>query len=1082
MDAPRPSGIPRPSRLPTRLPVLKHSASQSQLLRPASSTEQLRKKPSISSLSRPPPTLQKKPSRISLVRADSTSTAPSTPTGSNRPSLTSATQRAAPARNAQRRASNIEASTFKKPIGRPPSSQTRVVPPTNQSAIQDDDDVLGDLNAFRSASRASSRVGFRDNEPGHVEETEPEPAKSVSRKSRPSLSDRTIESLSQLPPSPARGKGRRSSFLAAAENGSDGSMPPPLRPASAMGNNGRPMTSDGTPRPTTPRSFGSLAQRAPMTTPGKRSMSASIPAKATSTPSKPPSVTRPVAQVKKQPLSQVLNVQSTPRVRPLSNSKTMTARTLKSRPSLAGIFEQAISPPPTATAIPLTPSPTSITPSRTAPIAKKTAKPTLKPTNSSSALREHIAKAKASRRSDVAPISVETPSKPSTSSSALREQIAKAKEAARRATPARQFGNGTPPKEVPAVKEGDFAIIPDPVELASFDFGLDDPFNQSSKGSKSLLQRRVNSARGDGRLNIAAMGLTEIPDDVLNMYKYNPDADVAWGEVVDLNVIIAADNDIQRISDQVFPDIDPESAIDSDDPGPQFGSVHSLDFHGNVLRELPTGLRRLTQLSKLNLSRNKLTIDALEVISQVTTLRELKLADNTLSGNLPTCLSGLVNLEVLELQSNKLASLPAEIRQLAHLRVLDISDNQFTALPSELFSVPIVELLASKNAFSGAFFNVDAVSHLQKLVLSNNSISSLCNLGNISLPALKHLDLEANRLSDLPNMSSWTSLTTLLIGGNKLSSLPDGFVSLQQNLHHADFTGNDITAVDEKIALMDGLKILTLAANPLRVRKFLTMNTSDLKSDLQSRMEPSEMDDSPKRESEAGTESTANEDWQLRPSGILDFSGKSLTEIDDDALLSFAQSNDVRQLYLQQNLFTTIPTVTSQLDFLAVLDLSKNNIDRVAKEALHLPKLRELRLVKNKMQSFDDIVSLLSAPGLQHLDVSINRISGPLPNLREFFPELLILQASDNQVTDVSAESLTGLKIVNLNNNEIPRLEPRIGLLAGTLTQLGVEGNRFRVPNYAILSKGTEAVFQWLRGRIPSATEDFSAESHSSEY
>lgn len=85
-------------------------------------------------------------------------------------------------------------------------------------------------------------------------------------------------------------------------------------------------------------------------------------------------------------------------------------------------------------------------------------------------------------------------------------------------------------------------------------------------------------------------------------YKYNPDDNsVAWGEIVDLNTIIAADNELQYISDEVFPDVDIESTMDSDEPGPQFGSVENLDFHGNLLKALPLGLGRLTQLSKLNL-------------------------------------------------------------------------------------------------------------------------------------------------------------------------------------------------------------------------------------------------------------------------------------------------------------------------------------------------------------------------------------------------------------------------------------------------------------------------------------------------
>jgi hypothetical protein len=188
------------------------------------------------------------------------------------------------------------------------------------------------------------------------------------------------------------------------------------------------------------------------------------------------------------------------------------------------------------------------------------------------------------------------------SSSALRDQIAKAKEAARRANSARTFGDGTPPREIPALRESDIAIVPDPVELATFDFGLDDPFNQGSKGGKSILRQRIDAARMEGRLNIAALGLSEIPDDVLNMYKYDPNDDsIAWGEIVDLDVIIAADNDLRAISDKVFPDVDMESMMDSDEPGPQFGSVQSLDFHGNSLQGLPAGLGRLTQLSKLNL-------------------------------------------------------------------------------------------------------------------------------------------------------------------------------------------------------------------------------------------------------------------------------------------------------------------------------------------------------------------------------------------------------------------------------------------------------------------------------------------------
>jgi hypothetical protein len=213
--------------------------------------------------------------------------------------------------------------------------------------------------------------------------------------------------------------------------------------------------------------------------------------------------------------------------------------------------------------------------------------------SSSTALRDQIAKARAAKKQDVEETPAEAAPKPASSSNALREQIAKARAAAKqqKTEPTR---NNTPPTDM---------IIPDPAEIATFDFGLDDdPFNQRSKGGKSVLRRRIDSARSDGRLNIAAMGLKEIPDNVLSMYIYDPnDTKVAWGEVVDLSTILAADNELEILPDSMFPDVSVEDMIDSDEAGPQFGGVQSIDFHGNMLRELPVGLRRLTQLSKLNL-------------------------------------------------------------------------------------------------------------------------------------------------------------------------------------------------------------------------------------------------------------------------------------------------------------------------------------------------------------------------------------------------------------------------------------------------------------------------------------------------
>jgi hypothetical protein len=133
-----------------------------------------------------------------------------------------------------------------------------------------------------------------------------------------------------------------------------------------------------------------------------------------------------------------------------------------------------------------------------------------------------------------------------------------------------------------------------------------DPFNTAPKDERSLIRQRIDTARSDGRLNISAMALKDIPEEVLRMYDYdvNKDTDVQWNEVVDLTRFIAADNEIETIPDAVFPDMDRESYIEDEDVAtPKFGGLEMLDLHGNNLFDVPMGLRKLECLTSLNLVR-----------------------------------------------------------------------------------------------------------------------------------------------------------------------------------------------------------------------------------------------------------------------------------------------------------------------------------------------------------------------------------------------------------------------------------------------------------------------------------------------
>ncbi|KAK8022925.1 Leucine-rich repeat-containing protein 40 [Apiospora marii] len=267
------------------------------------------------------------------------------------------------------------------------------------------------------------------------------------------------------------------------------------------------------------------------------------------------------------------------------------------------------------------------------------------------------------------------------SSAALREQIAKAR-AAKRAAAKQVSAAALPPTaEAPLV----------PTDT-SFDFGLcDDPFNQNQfeNSNRKVMQTRINGARTTGKLNISAMGLKEIPEDVLKMYDLEAIGTQggSWAESVDLTRFVAADNELEIIDDSIFPDTDPvDFAEDEDSNGHQFGGLESLDLHGNTLISLPVGLRRLQFLTSLNLASNKLANNSLEVISQITGLRDLKLGNNLLYGAMDPCFSKLENLEILDLHGNEITALPEGIENLTRLRILNLNENAIDSLPFKAFA------------------------------------------------------------------------------------------------------------------------------------------------------------------------------------------------------------------------------------------------------------------------------------------------------------------------------------------------------------------------------------------------------------
>ncbi|EGD98986.1 hypothetical protein TESG_06350 [Trichophyton tonsurans CBS 112818] len=998
------------------------------------------------------------------------------PTASGRPRISrlplptatpSRSLRPSPSRDRLQADAGLKISRLRRP------SEDIFIRPYSPACSSESDPLDGHHENSNSTSTATTPLRPQSiGKPFHLNESLLDPAdtrqgRSPSRNgSRPSLSDRTIETLAQIPGSPSPGR-RKSGFVGEVR-----------RSSSRQSLNGTPSSPAPSARgarfPRSP-SVASTSRERPV---AQRSVSMYIKSPAAS-------IRNGMLKTSEEDVEETESTSSLPPHQPIApaakaaanrqppKSQSMISRKPRTMPSLSQVFGETPDSETTGIIEPLSIPKTRKPPST---ISSNFTSPTS--TTSKQSPRTSIT-SDGYPATDIPPKEPE-PKKTAKSSSALRESIAKAKAARKAAQQQQQLQQ----KRESSLKS------PDTVE----EDGLKDPFSElpSMEPTGAALQSRTASARKSGLLNISAMGLTALPDEVMTMYTFDPNSNDVWYENVDLVKFMAADNELTSLPDEAFPDVD-LAEFNADEPGPnaQFGGLEHIDLHGNKLSSLPMGLRRLQRLHSLNLSKNKLdSMDALDVVFSIESLTELKLAENNLSGMLASDIGRLVKLEVLDLHGNCLTGLPDSIADLTALRILNVSENRLPSLPlMAMKDLPLTELNVWKNRLDGYFFPKAFKRHdtLQVLNIATNNLDELAAEDTIELPNLQQLFVEQNCLKFFPNISSWKSLLTIIASENRLSALPEGLADLE-NIKHLDFTTNDIRLIDDNIGSMESLVTLRISNNPLREKKFLSMDTDDLKRELNSRREVKE----PSQDEEEGSvqteftlapespTATITHAWRVKQRGVLDRSSTNLSDLEPVDIEPLIAKSDIRCLYLQRNHLEKFPVPALSLvaHSLIDLDLSNNPIGRTELSTpLSLPNLQNLTLSSSALTSLEPLIANLSAPSLSFLDISINRLKGPVPVMRATYPNLVTFLASENAFDSLSYEAVEGLQVLDVANNDIDALPPRAGLLGvddvppgkNALRRFEVAGNKFRVPRWQVVSKGTEAILDHLKNRISEA-------------
>lgn len=154
------------------------------------------------------------------------------------------------------------------------------------------------------------------------------------------------------------------------------------------------------------------------------------------------------------------------------------------------------------------------------------------------------------------------------------------------------------------------------------------------------------------KLYLGSNGITEIPENIR--------------ELKNLQVFSAPQNGLVSLPDSIY----------------ELAHLKELDLGINILKELPAGIGKLSQLKILKLNSNwHNQFDAKNLFDEI---------------------SGLSNLEVLELWSCPIKEIPETISELKKLKMLELSGTLLTKLPKSILTM----------------------HHLEKLRIPGNNISS----------------------------------------------------------------------------------------------------------------------------------------------------------------------------------------------------------------------------------------------------------------------------------------------------------------------------------------------------------------------
>ncbi|XP_026451733.1 receptor-like protein 9DC1 [Papaver somniferum] len=357
----------------------------------------------------------------------------------------------------------------------------------------------------------------------------------------------------------------------------------------------------------------------------------------------------------------------------------------------------------------------------------------------------------------------------------------------------------------------------------------------------------------------------------------------------------------------------------------------------------------------------------------------MDLSHNNLTGAIPSCISNLKKLKVLDLSKNRLHGLLPLLPRVEYL--IDLSQNKLTGEISiengeRLFIPSTISL--SYNELSGSIPSSVcspkprmSYTPTEYINLSNNKLSGIIpsTIGDCSF--LIYLNLGNNNLTGIIPTSIGYSLEYLALNDNNLDgSFPTFILEISHltvlNLGNNNFEG----IIPSGLGSMDSLKILSLRSNrfngsiPEEIMNMQELQILDLSANSFS--------------------------------GLIPFNLGNLTSLTGKLSITTGMYRVQYQLAIKGS--------TAQLEQMYIynsgIDLSSNSLDGHIPEEMGLLKGLGMLNLSHNLFSSNIPASIGNISSLQSLDLSSNRLSGSIPQNLTSIDRLGFLNLSHNNLSD----------------------------------------------------------------------------------